>query len=110
MVVAPKKDGSILLCADFRMTLNQAIKYPLPLVEDIFASLGGSTMLSKVDLRHVYLQMKLEEQARNSAPLIHIRGYIETTDSHSECLSTGNMAAHHGTDTTWDFKNAMLDR
>ena len=85
MVVALKKVGSILLCEDFRMTLNQAIKYPLPLVEDIFALLGGSTMLSKVDLRHAYLQMKLEEQARNSAPLIHIRGYIETTDSHSEC-------------------------
>ncbi|KAL5510573.1 hypothetical protein EMCRGX_G006138 [Ephydatia muelleri] len=34
VVVAPKKDGSIRLCRDFRMTVNQAIKvdkYPLPL-------------------------------------------------------------------------------
>ena len=67
VVVAPKKDGSIQLCGDFRMTVNQAIKvdkYPLPLIEDIFASLGGSTMFSKVDLRHAYLQMELEEQAK----------------------------------------------
>eukprot|EP00731_Ephydatia_muelleri_P032757 Em0024g301a len=49
------------------MTVNQAIKvdkYPLQLIEDIFASLGGSTMFSKVDLRHAYLQMELEEQAK----------------------------------------------
>ena len=49
VVVAPKKDGSIRLCGDFRMTLNQAIKverYPLPLLDDIFASLGGSIMFS----------------------------------------------------------------
>ena len=49
------------------MTVNQAIKvdkYPLPLIKDIFASLGGSTMFSKVDLRHAYLQMELEEQAK----------------------------------------------
>ena len=67
VVVAPKKDGSIRLCGDFRMTVNQAIKvdkYPLPLIEDMFASLGGSTMFSKLDFRHAYLQMELEEQAK----------------------------------------------
>ena len=36
----------------------------MPLVEDIFALLGGSTMFSKVDLRHAYLQMEIEEQAK----------------------------------------------
>ena len=60
VVVALKNDGSIRLCADF----ESSHKVPLPLVEDIFASLGGSTMFSKVDLRHAYLQMKLEEQAK----------------------------------------------
>ena len=67
VVVAPKKHGSIRLCGDLRMTVNQAIKvdkYPLPLIEDIFASQGGSTMFSKVDLRHAYLQMELKEQAK----------------------------------------------
>ena len=67
VVVASKKDGSIRLCGDFNMTVNQAIKvdkYPLQLIEDIFALLGGSTMFSKVDLRHAYLQMELEEQAK----------------------------------------------
>ena len=49
------------------MTVNQAIKvdkYPLLLIKGIFASLGGSTMFSKVDLWHAYLQMELEEHAK----------------------------------------------
>ena len=49
------------------MTVNQVIKVekcPLPLVDNIFALLGGSTMFSKVNLRHAYLQMEPEEQAK----------------------------------------------
>lgn len=49
------------------MIINKAVKvdkYPLPRVEDIFASLGGSTVFSKVDLRWAYNQMELDEDAQ----------------------------------------------
>ena len=41
IVVVPKKDGTIRLCADFRMTANKALKvdkYPLPRVEVLNSS------------------------------------------------------------------------
>ena len=68
IVVVPKKDGTIRICGDFRTTVKKAIKvekYPLPKVEDMFAAIGGSTVLiSKIDLLHAYLQMELDKGAR----------------------------------------------
>ena len=67
IVIVPKKDGSIWICGDFRITVNKAIKvemYPLPKVEDILAAIGGSTIFSKIDLLQAYLQMELDEGAR----------------------------------------------
>ena len=32
--------------------------------EDMFAAIGGSTVFSKIDLLHAYLQMELDEGAR----------------------------------------------
>eukprot|EP00731_Ephydatia_muelleri_P028195 Em0019g1068a len=67
VVVAPKKDGSIRLCGDFRMTVNQAIKvdkYPLPLIEDIFASLGGSTMFNAISRLPLTEATEVERQDR----------------------------------------------
>ena len=66
IVVVLKKDGTIRLCGDFTMTVNKALKvdkYPLPQVEDMLATLGGSTIFSKVDLRWAYNQMELDEKA-----------------------------------------------
>ena len=59
---------------DFRTTVNKAIKvekYPLPNVVDIFAAIRGSTIFSKIDLLHAYLQMRLDEGAENSAQSTH---------------------------------------
>ena len=82
IVIVPKKDGSIRICGDFRITVNKAIKvemYPLPKVEDIFAAIGGSTIFSKIDLLQAYLQMELDE---NSVQSTHTRGFIDTTGYH----------------------------
>ena len=37
--------------------------YPLPF-EDIFASLAGGTVFSKLDLTHAYLQILLDEESK----------------------------------------------
>lgn len=68
LVIVPKKDGTELRhCGDYKITVNPAIEvdhYPLPLPEDIFATLEGGTVFSVIDLSKAYLQLELDEQAQ----------------------------------------------
>lgn len=62
-----KKDGSVRLCGDFKVTLNPAIcvdHYPIPRIEDLFASLAGGQLFSKLDLSSAYLQMPVAHESR----------------------------------------------
>lgn len=62
-----KKDGSVRLCVDFKVTLNPAIcvdHYPIPRIEDLFASLAGGKLFSKLDLPSAYLQMPVALESR----------------------------------------------
>ena len=65
-MVVPE-DGTIRICGDFLTTVNKAVKvakYSLSKVVDMFAAIGESTVLSKIDLLHAYLQMELDDGAR----------------------------------------------
>ncbi|XP_056144368.1 uncharacterized protein K02A2.6-like [Lampris incognitus] len=67
IVPVNKKDGTVRLCGDFKVTLNQALcvdKYPIPRIEDLFASLAGCQRFSKLDLSNAYLQMEVVEESR----------------------------------------------
>ena len=77
LVVVPKGDGRVRLCGDFKVSVNPALKidqYPLPKVEDMFATLGKSTVFSKVDLKLAYLQLELEEEAKMLVAVITHKG------------------------------------
>ena len=53
IVPVMKKDGTIWVCGDYKVTVNQAATvdtYPLPLIDDLFSSLAGGTNFSKPDL------------------------------------------------------------
>ena len=63
-----KRDGSIRICGDYKVTINRAAKpdtYPLPRIEDLFTSLNGGKTFSKLDLAHAYLQVPLEEDSKD---------------------------------------------
>ena len=67
IVPVVKKDGSVRICGDYRLTVNHAAKpdtYPLPGVDDIFASLSGAKTFSKLDLANAYQQIPLEQQSK----------------------------------------------
>jgi len=67
VIAIPKPDGTVRLCGDYKVTVNPAIKvdkYPLPTTEDIFASLTGGVIFSKLDLRQAYLQMEGDEDTQ----------------------------------------------
>ena len=67
IVPVVKQDGSIRICGDYKLTVNQAAQidvYPLPLVDDLFASLAGGKTFTKLDLAHAYQQLQLDEASR----------------------------------------------
>ena len=51
---------------DFR-SLNEVVKiegFPLPRIDDILTSLGGSEVFSSLDLRSAFHQVKLDEESK----------------------------------------------
>ena len=67
VVPVVKKDGTIRLCGDYKVTVNTVAKpdtYPLPRIEDIFASLSNGKSFTKLDLAHAYQQVSLMEESK----------------------------------------------
>ena len=78
MVVAPKKDGSIRLCLDAR-AVNTAIKrqiYPIPTLESIIDDLNGAQYFSKIEIKHAYCQILLDDKSRDLTTFITERGLL----------------------------------
>jgi hypothetical protein len=51
-----KKDGTLILCIDFRQLnkVNVKNKYPLTRIDDVFDQLKDAKIFSKIDLRSRY--------------------------------------------------------
>ena len=67
LVVVPKGDKTLRLCGDYKVTVNQVVHndvYPLPNADDLFASLGGGEVFTKLDLSAAYQQLELTESAK----------------------------------------------
>ena len=77
VVSVAKKDGSVRLCGDFKVSLNSQLKidhYPLPRVDDVFASLASGQRFTKIDLRQAYLQLEMEDESKKYLVLNTHRG------------------------------------
>ena len=62
-----KKNGTLRLCGDYKVTVNLASAaefYPLPRVEELFADLSGGVLFTKLDLAEAYLQLPLDDQSK----------------------------------------------
>lgn len=67
LVPVLKSNGTIRICADYKTTINKYVEdvnYPLPLISDIFARLGGNTIFSKLDLKAAYNQLELDDASK----------------------------------------------
>lgn len=72
-----KRSGDIRLCGDFKITLNPVLeddKYPVPRIEDIFATLQGGCLFSKIDLCRAYQQLVLSPESRMLCVIVTHRG------------------------------------
>lgn len=69
MVSGIKKGRAVRLCRNFKVTVNPALKvdwFPLPQIDDIFASLSRGKWLSKIDMSYAYLKMEGKEDSKES--------------------------------------------
>jgi hypothetical protein len=59
-----KKADTLQLCIDYRQLNKTTIKnkYPLPRINDLFDQLGGASILSKIDLRFGYHQVRIKDE------------------------------------------------
>ena len=66
IVPVPKRDGSIRVCGDFKVTINSYLnvdQYPLPKPSDLMTCLTGGKVFTKLDLTAAYQQMMLDEES-----------------------------------------------
>ncbi|XP_043191626.1 uncharacterized protein K02A2.6-like [Amphibalanus amphitrite] len=66
LVPVPKPGGGVRLCASYNLTVNPQLivkHHPLPKPEDVFAGVSGK-LFCKLDLKHAYQQMPLDEESR----------------------------------------------
>ena len=76
IVLVKKKDGSTRFCVDFR-ALNKISRnnaHPLPVIDDILASLGSAKYVSKLDLKSGYWQVQMHEADKEKTAFTCHRG------------------------------------
>ena len=82
IVAVLKPDKTVLICGDFCTTVNPVSKlhrYPIPRVEDLFASLVQDQTFTTIDLKQAYQQMKLDPQTRKYLMINTHRGLFRYT-------------------------------
>nr|VZI06726.1 unnamed protein product [Spirometra erinaceieuropaei] len=82
-VVAVKKpNGQIRLCADYSTGVNDALEdyhYPLPTLEQIFATLNGGKVFARIDLSEAYLQIEVDEKSQELLTINTHKGLFRYT-------------------------------
>ncbi|XP_041379597.1 uncharacterized protein K02A2.6-like [Gigantopelta aegis] len=77
-----KWDGTVRICGDYKLTVNQAAKldtYPLPKVDDLFSQLAGGKKFTKLDLAHAYQQIALEPDSKQYLTINTHKGLYQYT-------------------------------
>ena len=74
-----KKDGTLMLCIDFRQLNNVTIKnkYPLPRIDDLFYQLKNAKIFSEIDLISGYHQVRIKEEYINKTTFRTSYGHYE---------------------------------
>jgi len=82
IVAVPKRDGSIRLCGDYKVTVNPVMdvdQYPLPRPDDIFVTLSGGQHFTTLDLSYAYNQLLLDEESRKYVTINTPKGLYQYT-------------------------------
>jgi hypothetical protein len=76
-----KKDETLRLCIDFRRLNKVTVKkkYPFPRIDDLFYQLKDAHILSKIDLKSCYQQVRIKEEDTNKTTFRTRYGHYEFT-------------------------------
>lgn len=75
IVPVMKPDGSIRICGDYKVTVNQASRadtYPIPRIDELFTKLAGGECFTKLDLSHAYQHLVMPRDRGISSASTHI--------------------------------------
>ena len=63
VLFAPKGDGGLRLCVDYRglNTITQKNRYPLPLIDKIMDRVCGARVFTKIDVKNAYYCIRIRE-------------------------------------------------
>ncbi|GBN18772.1 Transposon Ty3-G Gag-Pol polyprotein [Araneus ventricosus] len=68
-----KQSGEIRLCADYKVTINKAMKshpFPIPSVNHILANLADGKFFAKIDLAQAYLQLRVDDASAEAQTIV----------------------------------------
>ena len=72
-----KSDGTVRICGDYKVTINwfaHVEQCALPTPEDLFATLAGGVMFSKLDMAHAYQQILIDDDSKHYLTINTHRG------------------------------------
>ena len=75
-----KKDDTVRICGDYKLSVNQASKidsYLLSRRDNLFASLAGVKTFAKLDLTNVYQQIPLDDQSKKVVAINTQKGLFQ---------------------------------
>ncbi|CAF1481864.1 unnamed protein product [Rotaria sordida] len=79
VVLAPKKDGTLRFCIDYRklnaVTIRDA--YPIPRIDDTLDALEEAKFISTLDLRSGYWQVEMDPKSQAMTAFISHKGLFE---------------------------------
>ena len=80
LVIAPKPDGDLRICADYSIMVNKVLEpnnFPIPIVDELFTKIHGSSYFCVLEIANVYLHIKLDEESSKIAAIsTHCKSFI----------------------------------